>query len=374
MKIGRLAVSPLGAGCRVGVEIAGTTVWFESSDIRLRPAPEAFGSAFLIPALQEHERLAFDDPVCPVWLENIERLMAVFSEWWRLPVLAPQARPATDAGRPRPGSVLCFSGGVDSFYSLLGSGRRFDGLVALHGFDIFLKDIRRMSPLDRSVREVAAATGTCPIVIRTNLREHPMFESSDWNRTHGGALAAVGHLLGDFAGELCISSSHTLTNESPLGSHWRTDGFWSSSRTQVAHIGAERSRSDKIKAIAGQPLVRTHLRVCWENRAPTGNCSTCEKCVRTRLVLADCGELANHPNFDGEATLLRDVERLPHTHGIDQVYKDLLRSPRTDERMLRAIRALMARDRSAQREAARGPLGRIAAGALRRMSRSHGRP
>ncbi|MGH9766701.1 MAG: hypothetical protein ACREAB_04635, partial [Blastocatellia bacterium] len=241
-------------------------------------------------------------------------------------------------------TALCFSGGVDSFHTLLSSGHTIHYLVFVIGFDVAMDDRVRFEAFEQSLRAVAAAVGARPIVVRTNLREHPAFAPVSWERTHGGALAAVGHLLSGAAGQLIISASQTHGQTTPWGSHWRTDRFWSSEKLQIVTVGGELHRYDKLREFAGEPLARDHLRVCWENRAPSGNCSRCEKCVRTRLVLADCGELDKYSVFDGADSLPEDVNALPHSNGIKLTYWALLKSSRLDRRMKRAIRRLVARD------------------------------
>ncbi|MDQ3804974.1 MAG: hypothetical protein M3416_14235, partial [Acidobacteriota bacterium] len=133
----------------------------------------------------------------------------------------------------------------------------------------------------------------------------------------------------------------------PWGSHWQTDPLWSSDRLEVVHVGAELPRSDKLRAIAREPLVREHLRVCWENLAPEGNCSRCEKCLRTRLMLADCGELENFPVFEGADTLARHLDSLPAIRGRGRVFGKLLERGRLTPEVETALRRLIKRTRRA---------------------------
>jgi hypothetical protein len=102
-------------------------------------------------------------------------------------------------------------------------------------------------------------------------------------------------------------------------------------------------RVEKLRAIAGEPLVREHLRVCWENLSAQGNCSRCEKCIRTRLILADCGELANYPGLEGEESLERDIGTLPlyKNMGLDFFY--LLEKRRLKPEIENAIHKLIKR-------------------------------
>jgi len=191
---------------------------------------------------------------------------------------------------------------------------------------------------------VAVAVSARPIVIRTNLREHPAFALVSWEQTHGGALAAIGHLLSDTIGQLLISASQTYSDTGPWGSHWRTDRFWSSEKLQVINAGGELHRYEKVGEIAHEPLAWAHLRVCWENRAPSGNCSRCEKCVRTRLLLAECGELDRYSVFEGSVSLSDDVDALPHSNGLKLAYPVLLKSSRLGRRLKRSVRRLITRN------------------------------
>jgi hypothetical protein len=157
-------------------------------------------------------------------------------------------------------------------------------------------------------------------------------------------MVALGYLLSDAVGQLLIAASQTFAQTTPWGSHWLTDRFWSSEKLQIINLGGELNRYDKLREIAKEPLAQNHLRVCWENRAPSGNCSRCEKCVRTRLVLAECGELEKYSVLDGAGSLLEDVNALPHSNGIKLSYWEMLKSSRIDSPMRRAIRRLIARD------------------------------
>src|SRR5262249_25540970 len=206
-----------------------------------------------------------------------------FNQWWGYPEIIPEPFHNPRQAPRATQTALCFSGGVDSFHTLLRSGYAIQYLVFVLGFDVELGDLRRFEAFEPSLRAAAAETGARPVVIRTNLREHSAFAPVSWERAHGGALAAIGHLLDGIVGQLLISSTDPFSLRIPWGSHWMTDAFWSSEKLQVLHVGAHIDRNQKLRAITDEPLARNHLRVCWENRTPVGNCSRCEKCVRTRL-------------------------------------------------------------------------------------------
>ncbi len=272
---------------RVTATVDGHEIYFESADARLVPSPEAFGSAMILPAQLARRPLAFDDTVDPPWLESVQRLQTIVASWWGREPRTIRAATAP-SGQPLEGVALCFSGGVDSFYSLFSLLRGESPpqvLVSVIGYDMALHDVPRVAAFERMVQAVATATGARPLFVRTNLREHPLVAGADWERCFGGALAAVGHLLAGEVGRLIVPASFPAAFSVPYGTHRRIDALWSSSRLLVEGHGNEHWRMDKLRAVAQEPLVQEHLRVCWENRTAHGNCSRCEKCLRTILTV-----------------------------------------------------------------------------------------
>lgn len=351
-----------GGVLRVTADVDGRPVWFEADGLALEPAAEAWASAFLIPALHRRAMLDLEAPVDPVWLENVRGVEGLLREWWKLPEKPPSAtvRPPE---RVHDGErALFFSGGVDSFYTLLRSGERVDRLLLLHGFDYALDDVARLEATERMLREVASARGIGWAVIRTDAREHPLFEGVEWERAHGGVLAAVAHLLGENVGEVLISSSVNQENPMPWGSHWKLDPLWSSSRRRIVHVGQALRKEDKIREIAGEPLAHRHLRVCWENRSRWGNCSRCYKCLYARLVLAELGELERFEGFEGPDTLAAHLDALPRGKAKMRTFLALLESPRLPADVKCALMRLVERTKREQQPMVR--LRRAAASAV----------
>lgn len=323
-------------------------MWFESPDLDLAPTSEAFGSAFLLPAAAGGRGLALESPVSGIWLNGAAQILGFAAAWWGYRARAPNATARTDLTIRTPNrreqTALCFSGGVDSFYSLLRRPGGVDLIVAGHGLDIPLADLPRMARFEASVREVAATLGIRSAIVRTNVREHPDFSGVSWERTHGGALAAIGHLLGASARRLVISSSAARADAHPWGSHWQLDPLWGTGRLSVEHFGDSIRRGEKLAAIGSEPLVHRHLRVCWANRDDRLNCSRCEKCIRTEVVLAMYGMLDRFEVFDSPTTLasrIASVPRIPVRASMIP-YRRALGSG-LDRDVARAVRALLLR-------------------------------
>jgi len=299
---------------RVCAEVAGHGVWFESRDRVLAPRAEAFGCAAWLPALFAGVGLRLDGEVCPEWYARARDVAALARRWWGLRPRALEVRVRESPSEPcSPATALCFTGGLDSFHSLLRGAHRPDLLVFVHGYDIPLEDEPRLRAVVPSLERVAAACGARPVVVRTNLRRHPLWASASWEWTHGGALAAVGHLLDRHAARLVIASSIPREYDAAWGSHWRLDPLWSSGAMTVVHDGADFSRHDKAWALAGETLLHDHLRVCWENRTATGNCSTCDKCVNAMLLLHQAGELDRYGAFERPDSFVPLLDALPRT-------------------------------------------------------------
>jgi hypothetical protein len=336
------------AAGRLTATIGDAQVYFESADVPMAHAPEAFAGAMLEPAMERRERLQFDDALDPVWLHNAQKIPAIYKKWWDYPADFPIDATAGATGNRAAGIGACFTGGVDSFYTQLRgpNASRITHLVYVHGYDIPIDDMTRMQAFEPSLRAVAAALGRKAIVLCTNLRQHPLFASANWEHAHGGALTAAGHILAGTVGTLVIPSSYTYADSPPWGSHFDTDPLHSSSRVQLVHDDASRHRRAKLRAIAHEPIVRNHLRVCWENKSATGNCSQCEKCVRTMIVLSGVGELQNYTVFDRSRTLPERIDALPFIAShLVYVYRALADDNLpTDVR--RAVRRLL--DRSAK--------------------------
>lgn len=301
-------------GCsRVTALVNRQPLWFESDDIELSPSAEAFSSALLLSSQHRRRRLVIEAPVDIRWKTGIVGVLAKWSEWWGyeplLPVADTVGQPAQSGANKR---ALSFSGGVDSFFSLL-TAPQPDFLVTVHGFDIPLADNRRMEALKRSLLEAADLAGARPIVIRTNLREHSANGRPYlWERSHGGALAAIGHLLAPSIAQYFISSTYSRARDRAWGSSVHTDPLFSSSSLEIVHFGSA-PREEKILGILSHPLARRHLRVCWENRKPEGNCSHCAKCLLVMLHLSEYGVLQEFDVFEGGTELVQRLDAVPYS-------------------------------------------------------------
>ena len=339
----------------VAIDIEGRKVWMSSDDAALEHVPEAWVTAFCIPASQWGTGFVLDEPVDAEWRAGAAANVAVTAAWWGGdPVLHLDAPEPLQHRRHRSGAHppltqssgrgLCFTGGVDSFYSLLAGDHRPTHLVFVLGFDVNLEDVATSSATTAAVHAVAEGLGIEAVVVRTNLRTDRVFASTDWEHTHGAALAATGHLLHRTIGTLVIPPSYTTSRLVPWGSRPDIDHRWSlPGRLQIEHGNASGRRIDRVQAIASHPLVHEHLRVCWQNEDGQLNCGHCEKCLRTMIMLAAFDQLQHCRTFPDRAALpvaLNELESLDRGHM--PMWRDLEGLPlRAAERI--ALDALLAR-------------------------------
>jgi hypothetical protein len=297
---------------RIQISVNDEDLWYESSDAELLPKVEGFLSALLLPAMTHGLDISVDYPVNPTWLHNAEILMRIYQDWWGLTPVRIQARGQTEPLQFSPGNktALFFSGGVDSFYNLVNEHCPVDYLVFVHLYDRSIQSENKLSKLVDWHRHSAEAFNKKYVLIRTNLREHSAYTEVNWEKSHGGALAAAGHFLNSCCGRIIISSSFPYVYTKPWGTHWETDPLWSDGNIEILHIGAEYWRTEKLNRICENTIIQKHLRVCFNIHSDQLNCCACEKCVRTMLILAQQGVLHQFTSFATELPLHETVENL----------------------------------------------------------------
>jgi 7-cyano-7-deazaguanine synthase in queuosine biosynthesis len=232
--------------------------------------------------------------VSPRLASNLETIRDIYAAWIPGHKVPLSFEISSDADVSASGVSLFFSGGVDSFYSLIKHRDEIDNLVLIHGFDIPLAETKTFELASEQAQEAARLFSKRLIVVRTNLHweesrlytEQPQIPCS-WGMYHGSALAAVAYALAPNHSKVYIASSYSYVDLHPWGSHPLLDPLWSTESVQIVHDSCE-TRVDKLRLLVQYPEALARLRVCWENRGYY-NCSLCEKCVRTRLGLRAFG-------------------------------------------------------------------------------------
>ena len=297
-----------GSESTVGVELETggqvNSLFFRSGDVQLQPHSELLVACLLLPAMRRGESLAINGSVDEPYRAHLDAVQGIYHQWDRTLTPVEIQSGVHSAVRPSGSRVgAFFSGGVDSFYTLLEHQDEITDLIFVHGFDIRLSDGKLARMAEESVRRVGAHFGKRVIKIETNIR--PFFDGyGSWGvLTHGAALAAVGHALPREFRRVYIAASDSYPKLTPWGSHPHLDPLWSRSDLEFVHDGYAADRLDKIRRIATSEIALQNLRVCWKNWRGALNCGRCEKCLRTMVSLRIAGALERCPVFAKPLTL-----------------------------------------------------------------------
>lgn len=310
--------------CR-GTSLDGAELWFDypgEYSEHLSETAHPWIAALLRPAMKLQQPLRVTAPASPKFLGGVEQLMEIFHRWDdTCPPVPIQVEPLHKTISPGSVSATFFSGGVDSFYTLLNNHAAFpegpgriSHLLFVRGFDISLGDDELYHVALESVRAVSGKLGATLVPCATNLRGVVPGKLIPWEMYFGQALASVALGLERLLGAVYISAGLPKLEMTPRGSHPLTDPLWSTESTRIIHSGADKTRLEKvISQIAGSDVALEHLRVCWENRHGKYNCGECEKCIRTMLNLKLAGVLDKCRTFDRDLSYA-DIAKVP-LHG-----------------------------------------------------------
>jgi hypothetical protein len=367
-------VAETGTGVRLSARLRGdhvpASLWFEvpaGCGDALSQRGDPFLPPLLMHSLIHPARVVIEADLSPYLVTSVKRVAALLEDWNLPPERARGAvvdiRGPLVAPAHRGHAVgAFFSGGVDSFYTVLknitryptNDARALTHLVMLHGFDVREEDTALFARLSGPLRDAAAALGRGFLPVRTNARA--LFGSDDFDFTHGVVLAGVAHAIAGMFHTVYVASSYPYSELRPWGSHPVLDPLWASERLDFVHDGAERSRPEKIAFISSSPVALRALRVCWMQR-DAYNCGKCEKCIRTMLGLAAHGVLEQATAFPPGLTPA-DVEGVFVPEFIRIRWEDICRELRHREpELVRAAERALAR--SERIDAVWGALGRI---------------
>lgn len=264
---------------------------------------EALAAALLLPAMRAGETLEIVPPISPLLHFSLPRIRDIFRAWWKeFPHTQIRTTPAGADQPPRTNRMATFfSGGVDSFYSLLKHRHGADAATSPLTHVIFLRGVESRLELSQGVeasqsraREIAAATKVQCITGQTNIRSALQGSEANlhWERRyHGSALAALALGLSPGFSHICIPSAFSYNHLVAHGSTALVDEMYSTERLRILHDGAEVTRPVKVARILewNRELVLAHLRVCVMNSGGAYNCGRCYKCVRTAIPLRVLG-------------------------------------------------------------------------------------
>ena len=202
---------------------------------------------------------------------------------------------------PTEGSLLLFSGGVDSTFSLINHAEEHPTLMAIYGSDIALNDTRGWENVRNHVLSVSKTFGLKTLFVRSSFRlfinegrlqefvKHLDSEGYWHGFQHGIGLLghAAPYVFIHRMKTIYIASTFTINEKGkyPCASDPDIDNHIAVASCRTVHDGYEFYRQDKVHAICeyrARKEIPIRLRVCWQSKGGN-NCCHCEKCWRTIL-------------------------------------------------------------------------------------------
>jgi hypothetical protein len=314
---------------RITVDFGDRTrkLWFRARGVQHleRNLGDLSAPVVLLSAMRAGRDVVFEEPLSRSRRRALDQVQDMMVAWYphrmqRVSVTAP--RPEKElrresllrAGRPAPRTVSCFTGGVDSFYSLV-THPEVGGIVFVDGLDVPLSAKASLKRVSRSNRAVAKQQGIDYHRVESNIRYFLNRTGVMWGlEGHGAALASIATLLSPMYGRFLIPSTHGEGVEIQWGSHPDLDPLWSTKSTEIIHDGGAATRVAKVTRIATEPLPQQFLRVCFMQHQQD-NCGECMKCLRTMSTLELLGHREAFETFPPhlELTRLADLElKLPN--------------------------------------------------------------
>ena len=310
-------------------------------------------------AMQEHKDLHIAGPVTRSLLVNLEEYQDAWVLWRpdrfvKVPVSADtvlEGRPLQATTKNR-GSVLAFSGGLDSTYTLIANqtgmlgqrGRTLATLAMIHEFDIPLQDEEAFDVASAKSARLGEAFGVPLQRVRTNWRTwSPQWQ---WGLTFGIGLSSVLQLFSGDHDAAMISADRPYGRELfPWGTNSITNRFMSSVKYPLLRVGFGAMRTEKARVVGQYPLARELVRVCWAGSDLGRNCGQCEKCVCTKLWFLATG-IGTIPAL-GDLDLHEFEAFTTHTLGQLQLLEDALTaSPGLPPDVYAVLLPMVARERA----------------------------
>jgi hypothetical protein len=290
-------------------------LYFKANVPSLSSTMEPLLAASLLPAMKLGTNLHLPGPVSPKILAGVNQIQEIFRVWDKnltpVSIKTKDGTPhAFSAGR---GVACFFSGGVDSFYTILKHREEITHLVLVRGFDIHLEDDDVWARVSGPLREAAKELGKPLIEVETNVQRFsaPFLH---WTNYFGSAMASVSLLLSPWFEKIYIPAGSTFNDLHPWGSHPLIDPLWGTEDLTIVHDGCEATRVEKVKLISSSETVLKYLRVCFQNRKDEYkdiyNCGRCEKCIRTKISLYLVGVLYQCATFDHDIDL-KAIAQMP---------------------------------------------------------------
>lgn len=310
------------------------------------PDPNAFLVASILAAWHGGERrIRVEGTLCPALVNNLSGVFMMLRSWYPGAFGADPRVEATNGIQPLlpfgQGAVSLMSGGIDSL-CLLRANRLFYPSGHPSSIKAVLSVAQAAQPFatkEALYKKMEGRLGAIrPVAAEAKAEVIPVVTNTWWlnpdgyfygQKAYSSQLSAIVAFFSKrfHIGYIASSYDAAFTNK-PWGSHPQLDAYYSSSHFQMENSGTEMTRLRKVEMVADWPVALHHLRVCQNDNSGSKNCGTCEKCIRTMLMLEGFGKLRDCKAFP-KNTISPEIVRYLETY--DMLHSD---DPLHDEERL----------------------------------------
>lgn len=263
---------------------------------------EGFVSLFIPHMLLTNDKIIVKDKICKKFYDNLLKLKKYYESLnigtinFNLDCEITEKKSLSEKRR----KISTFTGGVDSFYTLLTNLDKIDTLLYCINYDVRESQQNLLKAQLNTVKEVAQKLGKKVIVCNTNQRNilewgnigylngiKKKYNNDLWGYfLHGPCIFSNAYNLLLEYDTIFIPSTHPKSSNYLWGSSFHIDHLYSSSLIKIIHNG-DCTRVAKIKNIIklDKNLIFNYLKVCYCNSNQKYNCSVCEKCKRTYIPI-----------------------------------------------------------------------------------------
>jgi len=268
----------------------------------------AFVTALLFLAMRHNDTIEVEGVLSEKYFNGVNKAKDIFKKWWPHwfgeTEIIPQ-KLTTERIKNHPQEVgCCFSGGVDSFYTLYkhygerepdSKARVSHGLFALIGPPFSWKKPELYERYFKKNKFELEKLGINLTSAKSNVFD--FLSEWDWLYGHGPATISTVLLLENLFSRFLIPSTYQKGHNFRIGTNIETDFLFSTENIEFAHDGSEASRAEKTFALSEWGPTYPLLNVCLERTNDMQNCGKCVKCMRTMVFLELKNKLDQYQMF-----------------------------------------------------------------------------
>jgi hypothetical protein len=221
------------------------------------------------------------------------------------------------------GAVSLMSGGIDSLCLLRSNHLNYHvqhpaRIKAV--IPVTMIEHKATSPIEFDQLFEARMTSVRVVAEDSNVRVIPATSNVYWlnfdeydygKKTYAAQLSSILAMFsGSFDHGFIASSYDAAYSSKPWGSNPQLDAYYSSGHFRIENAGSEQTRLKKVGIVADWPAGAKSIRVCQNDNAGGSNCGTCEKCIRTKLMLEALDKLKGCTSFEDDHMDLELLEYL----------------------------------------------------------------